>query len=295
MRSAFSRLVVALCLLAITVVGSAGTETSGSTVSSAATYKVTPLYSNVSFSIMKFFFQEEGGFGAYSGTIFYDPVHPERSHVAMTVQAASIDTRNSNRDASLRSDDFFDVEKYPTLSFMSTSVARRGKDELEVTGDLTIRGVTKQITIPVKFLGAKQVPAWGDFVGFDTVFTIDRTAFGVNGSKWSGGNLVLSKEVTIHLAIGAIKDSPSANRRVGIAGDLLHYLHVRTTNRIRGVGEGSAPFSLLSSTLYLTSVVNCGLISFLSASRTTDAPRSDRLWIENWRSRKQFSAFYRAA
>jgi polyisoprenoid-binding protein YceI len=174
----------------------------------AATYEITHVYSNVSFSITKFFFKEDGGFGQYSGEIFYDPDHPERSHVQMTVQATSIDTRNEGRDRVLRSDDFFDVARYPTLSFVSTSVSsKQGGGMLDVAGDLIIHGVTKHITIPVRFLGAKQVPGWGSFVGFDTEFTIDRTEFGVNGTRWSGGALILSKEVNVHLSIGATRMS----------------------------------------------------------------------------------------
>lgn len=171
----------------------------------AATYEISHVYSNVSFSIVKFFFKEDGGFRSYTGEVYYDPAHPERSHVRMTVQADSIDTRTEGRDRALRSDDFFDVEHYPTLAFISTSVMPKSDNLLDVTGDITIHGVTKHITIPVRFLGEKYLKGWGDFVGFDTEFTIDRTAFGVNGSRWSGGAAVLSKDVNIHLAIGAIR------------------------------------------------------------------------------------------
>jgi polyisoprenoid-binding protein YceI len=171
----------------------------------ASTYEISHLYSNVSFSIMKFFFKEEGGFRSYSGEIYYNPGHPERSRVQMTVQAASIDTRNEARDRVLSSDDFFDVEHYPTLTFVSTSVTPKPGNMLDVAGDFTIHGVTKHITIPVRFLGEKKMQGWGDFVGFDTEFTIDRTAFGVNGSHWGGGAAILSRDVNIHLAIGAIR------------------------------------------------------------------------------------------
>jgi polyisoprenoid-binding protein YceI len=171
----------------------------------ASTYEISYVYSNVSFSIMKFFFKEDGGFRSYTGEVYYDPAHPERSHVRMTVQADSIDTRSEGRDRALRSDDFFDVEHYPTLTFVSTSVTPRSGNLLDVTGDITIHGVTKHITIPARFLGEKYLQGWGDFVGFDTEFTIDRSAFGVNGSRWSGGATVLSKNVNIHLAIGAIR------------------------------------------------------------------------------------------
>jgi polyisoprenoid-binding protein YceI len=188
------------------LVAAAGNDKAPAPAGSGVTYKITPVFSNVSFSIMKFFFKEEGGFRDYSGTVFYDPSNPRNSRVSMTVQAASIDTRNTHRDESLRSDDFFDADKYPTLSFSSTSVVAKRQGELEVTGDLTIHGITKRITVSVRFLGTKELQGWGNFAGFDAVFTIDRTAFGVNGSRWSGGDLILSKEVTIHLAIGGVKE-----------------------------------------------------------------------------------------
>ena len=171
----------------------------------ATTYEIAHLYSNVGFTITKIFFKEDGGFRDYSGKILYDPDHPERSTVQMTVQAASIDTRNDTRDKVLRSDDFFDTEHYPTLSFVSTSVTPKSGGALELAGDLTIRGVTRHITIPVRYLGHKQMPGWHDFVGFETEFTIDRTDFGVNGTRWSGGKLVLSNDVNIHLSIGAVR------------------------------------------------------------------------------------------
>jgi polyisoprenoid-binding protein YceI len=168
--------------------------------SKAATYDITHVYSSVSFNITKFFFNEEGGFRQYSGKIFYDPDHPERSRVQMIVQAESIDTRNDGRDRVLRSD----VARYPALSFVSTSVVPRQNGMLDVAGDLTIHGVTKLITIPVRFLGTKQMQGWGDFIGFDTEFTIDRTEFGVNGGpSWSP---ILGKEVEIHLSVGAFRE-----------------------------------------------------------------------------------------
>ena len=171
----------------------------------ATAYDISHVYSNVGFSITKIFFKEEGGFRDYSGQVVFDAAHPERSRVQVTVQAASIDTRIETRDKVLRSDDFFDVERYPTLNFVSTSVTPKSAELLDVAGDLTIRGVTKHITIPVHYLGHKQMAGWHDFVGFETDFTIDRTDFGVNGTRWSGGNLILSKEVNIHLSIGAVK------------------------------------------------------------------------------------------
>lgn len=168
-------------------------------------YQITHVYSNVTFSIQKFFFTEEGGFSRYGGDLYLDYDHPEQSRVFMTIEASSIDTRNAARDKVLRSDDFFDVQRYPTLTFVSRSAIPKGHDDYQVTGDLTIHGVTRQIVIPVHYLGARQLSGWGDFVGFESAFSIDRTEFGVNGLRWGGGTAVLSKEVTIRLSIGATK------------------------------------------------------------------------------------------
>jgi polyisoprenoid-binding protein YceI len=167
------------------------------------TYEVSRTDSDLSFSIVKWqVFKEAGRFRDFSGRMMYDAINPAASSIEVTVQAASIDTKNSTRDEVLRSDDFFDAARYPTLSFKSTRVRAVSEERLEVTGDLTIRGVTRQITIPVKRLGVGEVANEGEIAAFETEFTLDRTEFGVNGSRWSGGKLLLSKEVNIHLVIG---------------------------------------------------------------------------------------------
>jgi polyisoprenoid-binding protein YceI len=173
--------------------------------SCTAKYVISQQLSNVNFSIKKVFFDEQGGFRDYSGEICFDPSHPERSNVRMAVQAASIDTRVEMRNRELRSDDFFDVARYPILSFVSTSVTLKSNDLLEVTGDFTLHGVKRRITVPVHFLGKRQMQGWGEFIGFDVGFVIDRTEFGVNGTRWSGGTVIPRKAVNIHLAIGAVR------------------------------------------------------------------------------------------
>jgi polyisoprenoid-binding protein YceI len=90
------------------------------------------------------------------------------------------------------------------MTFSSASVVRGPtSDTFEVTGDLTIRGVTRRIMVPVKFLGLGSRPGSGTFAGFEANFALDRTEFGVNGTRWSGGKLLLSKEVQVHLTVGA--------------------------------------------------------------------------------------------
>lgn len=174
--------------------------------SEARTYRISKSYTTVSFTATKWMvFKEEGLFQDFSGTITYDPKNPSANTIEVTVQSASLDTRNSTRDNVLRSDDFFDVQKYPTLSFHSTQVAASGPDQLNVTGDLTIHGVTKRITVSAKVIGARVMPGIGDFVGFETTFTIDRRDYSVLGTRWSGNKMAIDPTVIIHLIIGGVK------------------------------------------------------------------------------------------
>jgi polyisoprenoid-binding protein YceI len=151
-------------------------------------------------------FKEEGLFQDFSGTLSYSSQDPAKCKIDVTVQAASLDTRAPGRDKVLRSDDFFDVEKYPTLSFRSTEVTSTGKDSYDVEGDLTIHGVTKRITVPAKLIGARVMPGIGDFAGFETTFSIDRRDFGVLGSRWSGNTMAIDPTVLIHLIIGGVRE-----------------------------------------------------------------------------------------
>jgi polyisoprenoid-binding protein YceI len=174
--------------------------------SSPFLYRVSKTYTTFEFTVTKWMvFKEQGFFQDFQGQLNYDPQHPEKSRVEVTVEAASIDTREPNRDKVLRSDDFFDVEKYPTLSFQSISAVPKGPDALDVTGDLMIHGVTHRITVPVKVLGVQEMPNIGSFVGFETSFTIDRRDYGVLGSRWSGGKLAIDNTVYIHLILGGVK------------------------------------------------------------------------------------------
>jgi polyisoprenoid-binding protein YceI len=171
------------------------------------TYRISKTYTTLTFTATKWMvFKEEGMFQDFSGTLTYDPANPSASAIDVTVQSASLDTRNSTRDGVLRSDDFFDVAKYPTLSFRSVSVAPAGADSLNVIGDLTIHGITKRITVPVRVIGARVMPGIGDFAGFETSFTIDRRDYGVLGTRWSGNKIAIDPAVAIHLIIGGVRE-----------------------------------------------------------------------------------------
>lgn len=175
-----------------------------------AVYKVDPDHSAVAFTIRHFVSNVPGRFGDFNGTIKYDQDKPAASAVEFTVQAASIDTGNDDRDKHLRSPDFFDTEKFPTLSFASTSVKPKDADTLDVTGDLTIHGVTKQVTIPVEILGTMKGPS-GEKAGFETAFTVNRKDYGVVWNRvLDAGGTVLGEDVKISIAIEADRQVAAA-------------------------------------------------------------------------------------
>lgn len=168
----------------------------------ATTWKVDPVHSNVQFSVRHFLTPVTGRFTEFSGTIVYDPEKVASSSVEFTVQAASVDTKNERRDGHLKSPDFFDVEKFSTLSFKSQSV-EGGDGNLQVTGELTIHGVTKTVTVPVQALGAMDTPM-GRRAGFVVDFTIDRKDFGMVWNRTlDQGGAILGDEVKISIAVEA--------------------------------------------------------------------------------------------
>jgi polyisoprenoid-binding protein YceI len=178
----------------------------GASPSPAKTYALSKTHSTLSFTATKWMvFKEEGLFQEFSGTLTYSVVDPAKCKIDVTVQAASLDTRSPGRDKVLRSDDFFEVEKFPTLSFRSTGVKATGKETFDVEGDLTIHGVTKHITVPARVIGVRVMPGIGDFAGFETTFNIDRRDFGVLGSRWSGNTMAIDPTVVLHLIIGGVR------------------------------------------------------------------------------------------
>jgi polyisoprenoid-binding protein YceI len=143
------------------------------------------------------------------GTVTIDEAHPERSAVAVEFDAASLDTRSGDRDQHLRSADFLDVEKYPTISFRSRRVDGARKEEgksFKVVGDLTIRGVTKEVTLDAVYEGAGKDPWGGSRVSFSATTKIDRRDFGLtwNAALETGGVLV-SNDVKIQIELQAIR------------------------------------------------------------------------------------------
>lgn len=203
------RVIVATLILAVlpAVASTKHKATPPGLPSPAKTYTLSKLYTTLSFTATKWMvFKEEGIFQDFSGTLTYSAVDTSKCKIDVTVQAASLDTRSTGRDKVLRSDDFFDVEKYPTLSFRSTGVTATGKETYDIEGDLTIHGVTKHITVPAKVIGVRVMPGIGDFAGFETTFNIDRRDFGVLGSRWSGNAAAIDPTVVLHLIIGGVSE-----------------------------------------------------------------------------------------
>lgn len=147
----------------------------------ADTFKLDPTHSFVEFSISHLGFSLlQGRFNEMEGQFTYDPKNPGKSSIEMTVQTGSIDSNHAERDKHLRSDDFFNVAKYPTSTFKSTSFKELGNNKAVLKGDLTMLGTTKPITVDVEFIGAGDDP-WGGYRrGYVGKTTIKRSDFGMS-------------------------------------------------------------------------------------------------------------------
>ena len=175
-------------------------------MSDTTTYVIDKAHSEVFFQVRHLVTKVRGRFSDFAGTIKLSESHPEDSHVDFTIQTASVDTNVTDRDAHLRSADFFHVDEHPTLTFHSTKVTKKTAEEFVITGDLTIRGTTKPVDLPVTFLGHATDPWGGARVGFEAELTVNRKDFGLiwNAALETGGFLV-GDEVKITLSIQAVK------------------------------------------------------------------------------------------
>jgi polyisoprenoid-binding protein YceI len=147
-----------------------------------------------------------GTFDEFDGAAVFDAADPAAAKVTVTIQAASINTRNADRDAHLRSNDFLAMEDHPTITFVSTDLRRTGDTTFDLTGDLTIRGVTRSITIPFEFDGVATDPYGNVRLGFTGSLAINRSDFGVtwNAPLETGGFLV-SDRIVLEFEVSAIK------------------------------------------------------------------------------------------
>lgn len=180
----------------------AGVLLATASLSAAETFTIDPAHSSIDFKIRHLFSNVTGRFLEVNGKIEMDEQNPEKSTVAASISAKSITTANEKRDAHLRSPDFFDVEKFATITFQSKSVHALDAKTADVLGDLTIHGVTKAVTLHVTFLGQGQ-GMMGENAGWEATTTIKRSDFGLTWSKVVEGVAVVGDEVAIDLQISA--------------------------------------------------------------------------------------------
>ncbi len=173
-------------------------------------YKIDPMHSVIGFAIRHLEINwVEGRFKDFTGTIRYDDADITKSSVEFTAKVESIDTGVEPRDKHLRTADFFEVEKYPEMTFKSTRVERKGKMGGVLHGDFTLKGVTKQVSLPFTITGAIKDP-WGNTrFGVNAKTVINRRDYGITwGKPLDGGGLDVGNEVTIDLQLEALKPAP---------------------------------------------------------------------------------------
>lgn len=164
------------------------------------TYVIDPVHSSIGFTIRHFVSKVPGSFSKVNGTITVDRDNLEKSSVDAVIDVASITTSNEKRDAHLNSPDFFDTAKYGTSTFKSTSWKKTGEDTFDVTGDLTLHGVTKPVVLQVTLLGFGPGPR-GQLSGWEGSTKLKKSDFGVQGPAML--SKALGDEVTLHITIEA--------------------------------------------------------------------------------------------
>lgn len=172
------------------------------------TYTIDPGHSRIGFVARHAMVTKvRGSFNEFSGSGSFDPENPGSSSIELTIVADSIDTRNADRDAHLRSNDFLAMNEYPEITFVSTNVIQNGAAEYEVTGDLTIRGVTRSVTFLFEYTGAAVDPFGNERVGFEGSVQINRKDWGVNwNAVLEAGGMLVSEKVTLEFEVSAIKN-----------------------------------------------------------------------------------------
>ena len=176
------------------------------------TYTMDKQHTEAAFQVRHILTKVRGTFRDLSGTINWDKTDPARSTVEFRIKTASVDTGVAQRDGHLRSQDFFWAEKYPEIVFVSTGITPKGHDQFEVKGNLTIRGVTRPITLPVAYLGEQKDPFGNTKAGFETGITISRLDYGLLWNKaLETGGVLVGDAVEITVNIEAAKDAAPAS------------------------------------------------------------------------------------
>jgi polyisoprenoid-binding protein YceI len=170
-------------------------------------YTIDPTHSRIGFVARHAMVTKvRGSFNEFVGSGFFDAENPANSKLEITITAASIDTRNADRDAHLKSNDFFDMEKFPTISFTSTSIQAVDELTFRVAGDLVIKGVSKPVVIDFEFSGSATDPFGNDRIGFEGTVVVNRKDWGVNwNAPLEAGGVLVGENVTLEFDVSAIK------------------------------------------------------------------------------------------
>jgi len=172
------------------------------------TWKIDPAHSVAEFKVRHMMVSNvKGHFSGITGTVTLDEADITKSNVAASIEVASINTHEAQRDADLKSENFFYADKFPTLTFQSTGVARTSPGTLEVTGDLTIRGVRRSVVFEVEGRTASAKDPWGNIrVGFSATTKINRKDYGLTwNALLETGGVVVGDEVAITLEVELLK------------------------------------------------------------------------------------------
>lgn len=172
----------------------------------AADYSVDASHSSVGFRIRHLVTKVKGEFKDFEGTFKFDENKPENSRVKFKIKAGSINTNNKKRDKHLVDIDFFNVKKFPTITFVSKKVSASGKNKYKLEGDMTMVGVTKPVTFEAEYTGIAKDPWGGTRAGFSASALIDRKDFGMSWNKsLDAGGFILGDEVNIDVEIEAVQ------------------------------------------------------------------------------------------
>ena len=172
------------------------------------TFAIDTDHSEVGFSVRHMLSRTRGRFARFSGEIQLDREHPENSSVAFEVDAASIDTRQPDRDTHLRSGDFFEVERYPVVRFKSHKVTKVSDEKYNVDGTLELRGILKPMTLEVGYHGVAKDPWGNDRAGFSTQAVVNRKEFGmIWNAALDNGGFILGDDVTLTIDLETLRKS----------------------------------------------------------------------------------------
>jgi polyisoprenoid-binding protein YceI len=185
------------------------TATTADLAQLTGTYTIDPTHTQIGFVARHAMVTKvRGAFDDFAGTVVFDAADPATTAVTVTIQATSVNTRNAQRDEHLRSNDFFAMEQYPQITFVSTDLRLTDATSFELTGDLSIKGVTNAITIPFTYEGAATDPYGNLRLGFEGAVTINRRDYGVtwNAALETGG-LLVSDKIVLEFEVSAIRNA----------------------------------------------------------------------------------------